>query len=230
MLLALDTATRTLSLALHDGAEIYAEYTWQTESHHTVELVPAVQSALRQARLSPRDLTHLAVAQGPGSFNGLRVGFSVAQSFALALNLPLLAIPTLEIVAAAQPPLTERLIVFAQAGRGRVCGAAYVWSAAHDWQIASETRIETPMALFAMFSAPHTPTRLAGEADHSVYQAVHALNTAQDRQLQLATPAWSLRRAAFLAERAWARFRSGESGDPLRAVPFYLHQPGVPHP
>jgi len=229
MLLALDTATRMLSLALHDGAEIYAEYTWQTESHHTVELVPAIQRALQQARLSPRDLTHLAVAQGPGSFNGLRVGFSVAQSFALALNLPLLAIPTLEIVAAAQPPLAERLIVFAQAGRGRVCGAAYVWSA-QEWQIASETRIETPLALFAMFSAPHTPTRIAGEADQSVREAIHALNTEQDRQLQLATPAWSLRRAAFLAERAWARFRNGESGDPLPALPFYLHQPGVPHP
>jgi tRNA threonylcarbamoyladenosine biosynthesis protein TsaB len=229
MLLALDTATRTLSLALHDGAEIYAEYTWQTESHHTVELVPAIQSVLQQARLSPRDLTHLAVAQGPGSFNGLRVGFSVAQSFALALRLPLLAIPTLEIVVAAQPPLTERLIAFAQAGRGRVFGAAYVWSA-QAWQLASETRIETPLALFAMFSAPHTPTQLAGEADHSVHQAIHALNTAHDRQLQLATPAWSLRRAAFLAERAWARFRNGELGDPLRAVPFYLHQPGAPHP
>jgi tRNA threonylcarbamoyladenosine biosynthesis protein TsaB len=229
MLLALDTATRTVSLALHDGAAIYAEHTWQTESHHTVELVPAIQSALRQARLSPRDLTHLAVAQGPGSFSGLRVGFSVAQSFALALNWPLLAIPNLEIVAAAQPPLTERLIVFAQAGRGRVCGAAYVWSA-QEWRIASETRIETPLALFEMFSAPHTPTRLAGEADHSVYQAVHTLNATRGRQLQLATPAWSLRRAAFLAERAWARFRDGESGDPLRAVPFYLHQPGVPHP
>jgi tRNA threonylcarbamoyladenosine biosynthesis protein TsaB len=145
------------------------------------------------------------------------------------LNLPLLAIPTLEIVAAAQPPLAERLIVFAQAGRGRVCGAAYVWSA-QEWQIASETRIETPWTLLAMFSAPHTPTRVAGEADQSVHQAVHALNTEQERQLQLATPAWSLRRAAFLAERAWARFRSGESGDPLRAVPFYLHQPSVPHP
>ncbi|MFQ3535767.1 MAG: tRNA (adenosine(37)-N6)-threonylcarbamoyltransferase complex dimerization subunit type 1 TsaB [Aggregatilineales bacterium] len=230
MLLALDTATRTLSLALHDGAHVYTEYTWHSDSHHTVELVPAIQAALAQARLRARDLTHLAVAQGPGSFNGLRVGFSVAQSLALALNVPLIAIPTLDIVAAAQPPLTPRLIALAQAGRGRLCGAAYDWSAGQGWQAASQARIEAPEALLAAFSAPHTPTRVAGEVDSAVRTAIHVLNTASARQLELASPAWALRRAAFLAEQAWARFRSGEQGDPLRAVPFYLHQPGLAHP
>lgn len=230
MLLALDTATRTLSLALHDGTAIYAEYTWQSDSHHTVELVPAIDMALRQARLRPRDLTHLAVAQGPGSFNGLRVGFSVAQSLALALNVPLLAIPTLDIVAAGQPPRPERLIAFAQAGRGRLCGAAYAWSGEGAWQAVSETRIEAPEALFARLGAPQTPIRVAGEADSAVHAAIHALNTTQAYQLVVASPAWALRRAAFLAELAWARFQRGEQGDPLRAHPFYLHQPGVPHP
>ncbi|MCS6869972.1 MAG: tRNA (adenosine(37)-N6)-threonylcarbamoyltransferase complex dimerization subunit type 1 TsaB [Anaerolineae bacterium] len=230
MLLALDTATRMLSLALHDGTGVYVEHTWQTESHHTVELVPAIQAALRQVGLMPRDLTHLAVAQGPGSFNGLRVGFSVAQSLALALRLPLVAVPTLDIAAAAQPPLTESLIAFAQAGRGRLCGAAYRWSAEQGWQAVSETRIETPEALLTMFSAPQVPTRVVGEADDAVRAAVHVLNAMHNRRLELATPAWALRRAAFLAELAWARFRSGDQGDPLRAVPFYLHQPGVPHP
>lgn len=230
MLLALDTATRTLSLALHDGTAIYAEHTWQSDSHHTVELLPAIQAALRQARLTPRDLTHLAVAQGPGSFNGLRVGFSAAQSLALALNLPLIAIPTLDIVAAGQPPLPERLIAFAQAGRGRLCGAAYAWSAEGGWQASSPTVIEAPEALFARLSVPHSPTRVAGETDRAVDAAIDALNATQARRLALASPAWALRRASFLAELAWARFRAGEQGDPLRVAPFYLHQPGVPHP
>ncbi|MCE7948273.1 MAG: tRNA (adenosine(37)-N6)-threonylcarbamoyltransferase complex dimerization subunit type 1 TsaB [Chloroflexi bacterium CFX4] len=230
MLLAIDTATRALSLALHDGSDVYAEYTWQTESRHTVELVPAIHNVLRQVRLTPQDLTHLAVAQGPGSFNGLRVGFSVAQSFAFSLNVPLIAVPTLDITAAAQPPLTEDLIAFAQAGRGRLCAAAYRWQADQGWQVQGETRIDSPAALFAAFSAPHTPTRLAGEVDNTVREAVHQLNTEADRQLHLTAPALALRRATFLAELAWARFRSGERGDPLRAVPFYLHQPGVPHP
>jgi tRNA threonylcarbamoyladenosine biosynthesis protein TsaB len=230
MLLAIDTATRFLSLALHDGAEVHAEHTWQSDGQHTVELMPAIQRLLQQARLRASDLTHLAVAQGPGSFNGLRVGFSAAQSLALALNLPLLAIPTLDILAAAQPPLTAQLIAFAQAGRGRLCGAAYRWLPEQGWQAASETRIEAPLALFSLFSAPNVPVRLAGEIDSQVRAAVHTLNSAQGYQLQLATPAWSLRRAAFLAELAWARFRSGERGDPLRAMPFYLHQPNMPHP
>src|SRR5215470_11193675 len=103
MLLAIDTATRCLSLALYDGRQVRAEMTWTTANQHTVGLMPAIREVLRRTDITVGNLTLLAVSQGPGSFNGLRIGFSMAKGLAMALGLPVLAIPTLDVVAAAQP-------------------------------------------------------------------------------------------------------------------------------
>src|ERR1700730_15028046 len=124
MLLAIDTATRILSLALHDGEQVRAETTWATRNQHTTELMPAIRQLLDRSQVSVTVLTILAVSHGPGSFNGLRIGVRAAKGLAMALNLPLLAIPTLDVIAAAQPgpsaSADDSLIAVVQAGRGRV--------------------------------------------------------------------------------------------------------------
>jgi len=79
MLLAIDTSTRTLSLALHDGDQILAETTWRTANYHTVELTPSIASMLGQGSVAPADLKAIAVALGPGSFTGLRIGLAAAK-------------------------------------------------------------------------------------------------------------------------------------------------------
>ena len=68
-----------------------------TANHHTVELAPAVQGMLIRAGLESRQLTAVAVALGPGSFTGLRIGLGFAKGLATSLGLPLLGIPTLHI-------------------------------------------------------------------------------------------------------------------------------------
>ena len=74
MLLAIDTATRTISLALYDGQRVVAESSWLTANHHTVELTPSVAAMLDGAGIGTRDLRGVAVALGPGSFTGLQIG------------------------------------------------------------------------------------------------------------------------------------------------------------
>ena len=142
MLLAIDTATPTLSLALFDGYQVHAESTWRTVNRHTVELAPAIQKMLTGLQLSPSDLTALAVSQGPGSFNGLRIGFSVAQGLALALNIPLIAVPTLDITVAPQPSFKGNLLAVAQAGRGRIVACTYRWRTS-AWVSMNDTRIDS---------------------------------------------------------------------------------------
>jgi tRNA threonylcarbamoyladenosine biosynthesis protein TsaB len=225
MLLALDTATRTLSLALHDGAQVIAESTWQTAGRHTVELTPAILSMLAAAALTPAALTHLAVSQGPGSFNGLRVGFSAAKGLALALGVPLIAVPTLDVVAASQPPFAGALIAVAQAGRGRVVMQSYAWVAG-AWVGQGDTQI---IAWGKLLEPLRTPTLISGEIDADGGAAIRAA-VAAGQPVHRASPAFSLRRAGFLAELAWERWRVGRVTDPTGGAPFYLHQPGVPHP
>ncbi|MCI0476781.1 MAG: tRNA (adenosine(37)-N6)-threonylcarbamoyltransferase complex dimerization subunit type 1 TsaB, partial [Anaerolineales bacterium] len=79
MLLAIDTATRTASIALYDAAGVHAETTWRSRENHTVELMAQVVRLFELAHATKEDVQAIGVALGPGSFTGLRVGMSVAK-------------------------------------------------------------------------------------------------------------------------------------------------------
>jgi tRNA threonylcarbamoyladenosine biosynthesis protein TsaB len=225
MLLAIDTATRTLSLALHDGFQVCAEMTWSTANQHTVELTPGVQELMSRAKVTPADLTLLGVSQGPGSFNGLRIGFSFAKGLAMALNIPLVTIPTLDVIAAAQPTFSGTLIAVVQAGRGRVCAQSYQWID-ERWIPRNDTRIA---AWQEVLGAIVDDTLISGEIDADGRAAI-AQALADGKLIRTATSSFALRRAGFLADLAWQRWRETATNEAMTAVPLYLHQPGVPHP
>ena len=73
MLLALDSSTQTVGIALFDGAQVIGEIIWQTRSHHTVELSPAIEELFKKCGINYGQLNGLAVAAGPGSFTSLRI-------------------------------------------------------------------------------------------------------------------------------------------------------------
>lgn len=222
MILAIDTATRFMSIALHDGFQLHYEATWPTKNNHTIELAPNLQRALSQVGITPADLTAVAVSQGPGSFTGLRIGMGVAKGLATAQRIDLVAIPTLVITAAAVPFYEGRLIAVLEAGRGRVCAQAFEWQD-HGWVIATEPKITDWPSLV---DSVEGPTLFAGEIDAEK----RAFLGAAEGPVSVAAGAQALRRAGFLAEMAWERIRMGQTDNPATLAPIYLHQPGVPHP
>ena len=102
MLLAVDTSTRAMGVALYDGARVLSEMTWISKNHHTIELAPTVEQALGHIGGGSDDLKALGVAIGPGSFTGLRIGLALAKGLALSHRLPIVGIPTLDVVAGAR--------------------------------------------------------------------------------------------------------------------------------
>jgi tRNA threonylcarbamoyladenosine biosynthesis protein TsaB len=88
VLLALDTSTRNIGVALYDGLRVLGETVWASDGFHTVELAPAVAETLMRAGLQMKDLGALAVATGPGSFTGLRIGMALGKGIALAGDCP----------------------------------------------------------------------------------------------------------------------------------------------
>jgi tRNA threonylcarbamoyladenosine biosynthesis protein TsaB len=222
VLLAIDTASRFISLALHDGYQLHFESTWHTLNNHTIELAPAIRQAFQQTQIGPADLTAVAVSQGPGSFTGLRIGLGVAKGLAMAQHLALVAVPTLEIVAAGVPGSDGALVAVLQAGRGRICAQRFrreggTWIAAAQAEITHWSQLVDEI---------RQKTLLAGEVD----DVGRATVSSTDRPVQIAPGACALRRAGYLAEIAWSRVRSGKIDDPASVTPIYLHQPGVPHP
>ena len=93
-------------------------YQWQTGRNHTVELMPKIIRLLGEAGARAEELEAVAVAIGPGSYTGLRIGLSVAKGFCLAHGAALVAVPTLDISAMMCPPRDGLLCAMLQAGRG----------------------------------------------------------------------------------------------------------------
>src|SRR5690349_20151426 len=96
--LAIDTSGMTASVAVYHD-QVLAELAWQSGRGHSAQLIPAIDTALSMSRTDKRALSAIAVAAGPGSYSGLRVGISTAMAMALALNVDVVQVPTLDVMA-----------------------------------------------------------------------------------------------------------------------------------
>ncbi len=228
MLLAIDTSTAQTGLALYDGVQVVAEWVWVTRLNHTRELAPALASLLERVGAGVDSLQALGVAIGPGSFTSLRVGLAFAKGLALGRGLPLVGVPTLDVVAAAVPlppagaeaGSPPRLAAVLQAGRGRL---ALVWyrAAAAGWQAEGPAQVTTAEELAARI---RRPTLVCGEL---TAEDVRLLRR-RFKNVSLASPAQCVRRPALLAELAWRRWQAGQVDSPASLAPIYLHVAGGP--
>lgn len=218
MILAIDTATRWTGLALHDGRSIVAEAGWRSTNTQTVELAPAVADMIGKAGLTASDLSAVAVAIGPGSYTGLRIGLGFAKGLVLANRAKLIGISTLDIMAAAADEYPGQLIVIAEAGRSRICAGGYKWRAGKGWQGAEEPEIYAWEELLANIDEPAI---LIGEIAPSATKLVKT----SGKDIKIVSAVKSVRRAGFLAELAWLRLRRGWIDNPDELVPVYLRDP-----
>ena len=232
MLLALDTSTAYASIALtHDDA-ILAELTWRVENRHSSELLPRVEETLRARRVTPGQLDAIAVALGPGSFNGVRAGVATAKGLALALDIPVVGVPTLDVMAWGARLAPVEVWALLDAGRGEVYAAVYDTTApqAETWEpraLAAEPGAEpggyhilTPETLAALVRAGAT---LTAELRPATRAAVTGALAGRARLLEPAEP----RRGGWLAALAQARQRTGRGETPAALEPLYLRRPAI---
>ena len=100
MILCLETSTARCSVAIGWGQEVFAQRALEApEGGHAAVLAPMVEEVLREAHTHGHTLRAIAVSAGPGSYTGLRIATSLAKGLCLGLQLPLIAIDTLELLA-----------------------------------------------------------------------------------------------------------------------------------
>lgn len=215
MLLAIDTSTRWTGLALYDGVDVIGELIWQTRNHHTVELAPAIQELFHRCGIHAHSLEVIGVAQGPGSFTSLRIGMAVAKGMALALHIPVIGVPTLDILAIAQPVRALPMAAVLQAGRGRLAVGWYT-SESTAWRPQGEVQVMTAPELSHQIAKP---TLICGELTASDRQVLGR----KHKNVILASPAQTLRRPSYLAELAWNRWKAGLIDPVVALAPVYLH-------
>ncbi|CAI9415669.1 tRNA (adenosine(37)-N6)-threonylcarbamoyltransferase complex dimerization subunit type 1 TsaB [Nocardioides sp. T2.26MG-1] len=99
MLLAFDTATPLVTVALHDGADVVVELRADRPMKHAEQLAPLIERALAEAGVVRQDLTAIAAGVGPGPFTGLRVGLVTARTLAFVLDIPVYGVCSLDVLA-----------------------------------------------------------------------------------------------------------------------------------
>ena len=128
--LAVETSTLAGGAALLDGGLVVGEYTLDISLTHSERLMGTIDRLLTDAGWTVRDLEGLAVSVGPGSFTGLRIGLSTVKGLALALTIPIAAVPTLDAMATLLPFAALPVCPVLDARKREVYTSLYRWDGA----------------------------------------------------------------------------------------------------
>jgi tRNA threonylcarbamoyladenosine biosynthesis protein TsaB len=123
--LALDTSTSCLSVALMKDKVTISEINLAVKVGHAGMLLPVIDEVLTASAMTKDAITLIAVGTGPGSFTGLRIGIATAKGLAKAIHCPLAGIPTLDIIARAALPSSMNIMPILDAKKGEVFCALY---------------------------------------------------------------------------------------------------------
>ncbi len=116
-LLAIDTSTEQAGIALATSRGVFV-HSWPASRAQTTTVLPAIDHMVNEAGMQPHDVSGVVVATGPGTFTGLRVGLAIAKGIVAAQQVPIVGIPTLDVVFASHPE--RQIVAVLPAGRGRV--------------------------------------------------------------------------------------------------------------
>ncbi len=141
-ILAIDSSGLTATVAIVDDENLLAECTVKNKKTHSQTLLPMVDQAVTMCDMTPEDVDAIAVAKGPGSFTGLRIGAATAKGLALALNKPIIPVPTLLGLAYNMHGSGNIVCPIMDARRNQVYTAAYEFAGDDFAPIYAETAVD----------------------------------------------------------------------------------------
>lgn len=215
MELSVDTSTRYASVAISRQGETVAELTWRSERNHSVELVPAIRELTARTGIESKDLDAIFIANGPGGFSALRVGMSTAKMMATSLEIPLVAVGTLDIEVAPYLGLGYPVRCIVGAGRTRVYVGSYDEGKDPVYEVFNTDEYLPSVEPGFLY---------CGEAIHELASELKQRIGAELIMVDMPPPT---RRAGVMAALAYQKWQAGETEDPLAAEPLYLRSSQV---
>jgi tRNA threonylcarbamoyladenosine biosynthesis protein TsaB len=210
-ILALETSTEHLSLALLCGERAYAR-DLRAGQRHAELILGEIEALLARAGLQKQALDGIAFGEGPGSFTGLRIACGVAQGLALALDIPVVGIGTL--LAVADSSEHARVVSCLDARMGEVYHAAYE-KRDSQWHVVIAPGLHRPEAV-------PLPTGTGWAGCGSGFAAYGPVLTMRHGALLSSVSPDMLPTASAIARLALPLLQAGEGKDPAQAQPFYL--------
>lgn len=124
-ILAIDTSNQTLSIAVCEDNKIIGQHTTTVKRNHSLTLMPAVTQLIKEVGLTPKEIDRFVVAEGPGSYTGLRIGVTTAKTLAYTLKKELVGVSSLKTLAANCVMINNPIIPIFDARRNNVYTGAY---------------------------------------------------------------------------------------------------------
>ena len=213
-ILAIDTSTRYLSVAAATEDGTLASFHRDAHMTHSSRLIPVIDAVLRKAKVRPGDLDGLALSIGPGSFTGLRIGVTTVKGLAFALRIPVVAVPTLDVIARNAQGFVGTIVPVIDAKKKKVYAALY----------ASDGKDIKRVSKYLLLSAEELAAKVKGRAlflgdGADLYMAELGKRPAA---CEFGPKNW-FPRASVVAELAIVRFRKKELEDAFDLTPLYLY-------
>ena len=215
LLLAFETSAKAASVALFDDHKLLGESYQNTGLTHSQTSLVMAQDLICQCGFVPADITHTAVAAGPGSFTGVRIGVAAAKGFAWGKEIPCYGVSTLEAMALGLGVWEGTVVCAMDARRAQVYNAIFEAKNGQLTRI-SDDRAISLAELGEELNAITGPIYLVGDG------AALCHRTLTDLQLIL-PPEWKQhQRAVGVGLAAFSAIERGESGDAAALAPNYL--------
>ncbi len=215
MILALESSAKAASVALMDGRTLLAESFQNNGKTHSVTLMPMAEQILRDCGVAPKDLTAVAVALGPGSFTGVRIGVSAAKGLAWAAEKPCCGVSTLLGMAYQMKAVSGVICPVMDARRNQVYNALFSSDGIHLTRLTPDRAISLE-ELQKELENFEKPIFLVGDGSKLCY------NTLQDEKLVFPPAHLEMQRASGIALAAAGMEARGELILPEQLLPNYL--------
>lgn len=198
-ILAFDSSNQALTVGVVEENTILTEQTINVKRNHSIQLMPAIDEALKQANLTLEAIDRIAVAQGPGSYTGLRIAVTIAKSLAWSKEIELVGVSSLKTLAANSFADDGRLIVpVFDARRENIYTGLYQRKAANQL-LAVESDTHRSAAQWARFLAEKYPDQKIEFIGEDAEKFYDLFQTELGERARLAKPEQNLPRASALA-------------------------------
>ena len=218
--LGIEAATPVASVAVATDGKILAERMVNNQRTHSVNLLPMIRDTLLDCGVDKQELSGIAVSIGPGSFTGLRIGMSTAKTLAQVLNLPVVGIPTLDVLAYPLSGLTGLICPVLNARKSELYAALYVWDKGQ--QICYKPAFAAGVKQLAELLLPYKQqVTFLGDG---LPQYKSELSNLMGALARFAPECASFPRGAVVAEIGLARISAGHSESPMSLLPKYVRR------
>jgi len=218
--LAVETSSAVISVAVVDEQRLLAEYILNQERNHSQKLVPMVERVLEDALLTLEDIDAFAVAHGPGSFTGLRIGVATVKGLAQALKKPVVGISTLDGLAFNLACVQGLICPIMDARRAQVYTSVYRW-AGDGLERLEEYMAVSIEELMELLDRWDEPVYFCGDG---IFAYRSDIEERMGGRATFAPPTHAMQRASSIAWLALKRALAGDTQNYWELQPFYLRK------